>query len=115
MACRDGLALMSDLLLWKVRIATNSRNVVKNMQGFGMGSYGHIIREIKARMMASFTSVEFVHESKNSNVDAHRLAKSLIYESIGLYCRCFTTGNPSQGTRDGDLFGGVSAYAGTRW
>ena len=30
-------------------------------------------------------------------------------------CRCFTTGNPSRGTRDGDLFGGVSAFAGTRW
>ena len=38
MACREGLALASDLLRWKVRIATNSRNVVKNMQGFGMSS-----------------------------------------------------------------------------
>ena len=30
-------------------------------------------------------------------------------------CRCFTTGNPPWEYPDGDLFGGVSAFAGTRW
>jgi hypothetical protein len=47
-----------------------------------MGSNGHIIREIKAGM-ASFTSVEFVHERGNSNVNARRLAQSSIYDFIG--------------------------------
>jgi hypothetical protein len=33
--------------------------------------------------MASLTTAEIIHESRNSNVDAHRLAKRSIYESIG--------------------------------
>ena len=33
--------------------------------------------------MASFASVEVVYESRNSNGDAHRLAKSSISESVG--------------------------------
>lgn len=68
MTCREGLSLASDLMLQKVRIATDCMNVVKNMQGCGMGLYGHTIREIKARM-ASFSSAKIVHESRNLTVD----------------------------------------------
>ena len=39
--------------------------------------------------MASFASVEVVYESRNSNGDAHRLAKSLIYGSVGRHVRLF--------------------------
>ena len=81
LACREGLALVSDLMLRKVKIATECTNIAKNMCGLGMSPYGHIIREIKAGM-ASFTSVEVVYETRNSNGDAHILAKSSIYESI---------------------------------
>ena len=82
LACREGLALVSDLMLWKVKIATECANIVKNMCGLGMSPYGHIIREIKAGM-ASFVSVDLIYERRNSNVDANRLAKSLTYESVG--------------------------------
>ncbi|XP_066347900.1 uncharacterized protein [Miscanthus floridulus] len=85
LACREGLALSSDLMLQKVRIAANCTNIVKNMHGPGMTPYGHIIREIKS-CMASFALVEVVYESRNSNGDAHRLAKSSIYESVGAAC-----------------------------
>ena len=47
MACREGLALASDLMLRKVRIATDCENAVRNMRGPGMGYHGHIIRELK--------------------------------------------------------------------
>jgi hypothetical protein len=57
-------------------------NIVKNMHGPGMSPYGHIMREIKARV-ASFALMEVVNESRNSNGDAHRLAKSSIYEYVG--------------------------------
>ena len=50
MACREGLALASDLLLQKFRIATDCQNVVRSMQGSGMGPYDHLIQEIKSRM-----------------------------------------------------------------
>ena len=46
------------------------------------------ILEIKAGM-AIFASVEVVYESRNSNGDAHRLAKSLIYGSVGRHVRLF--------------------------
>lgn len=45
-----------------------------------MSLYGHITREIKERM-ASFT--EIVYENRITNVDAHRLAKRSVYETIG--------------------------------
>jgi ribonuclease HI len=82
LACREGLALASDLMLHKVRIATDCANIVKNMHSLAMSPCGHIIRDIKAGM-ASFASMEVV--SINSNGGAHRLAKSSIYESVGWY------------------------------
>ena len=82
LTCREGLALANDLMVQKVQIATDCADVVKNMCGRGMSPHGHIIREIKAEM-ASFTLMDVVYESRNSNVDAHRLAKSSIYESVG--------------------------------
>ena len=82
MACREGLALASDLDLQKIRIATDCVNVVKNIYGQGMGLYGHIVMEIKAGA-ARFVDAQFVHESRSSNGDAHRLARSLIYEAVG--------------------------------
>ncbi|TVU30989.1 hypothetical protein EJB05_22650, partial [Eragrostis curvula] len=47
-----------------------------------LGSYGRIMREIKGRKR-DFTSVEFVHEKRSSNVDTHVLARSSRYSSIG--------------------------------
>ena len=82
MAVREGLALARDLLGQSLRIATDCANVVRHMSGQGMGLYGHIIREIKADM-ASFMAAEVIHESRNSNVDAHLLARSSIYASVG--------------------------------
>ena len=82
LAYREGLALTSDLMLRKVRIATDYVNIVKNMCGPRISPYGHIIREIKAGM-ASFALVEVFYQSSNSNGDAHRLVKSSIYEYVG--------------------------------
>jgi hypothetical protein len=75
MACREALALA---------VASDCLNVVRNVHGAGMGSYGQIIKEIKARMV-NFTSVDFVHEGRGSNVDAHTLARHCIYMSVGRY------------------------------
>jgi hypothetical protein len=47
-----------------------------------MGSYGHIVKEIKTRVR-DFRTVQFVHEGRSSNVDAHRLARSSIYLDLG--------------------------------
>ena len=56
--------------------------VVKSIHGQGMGFYGHIVMEIKAGA-ARFLDAQFVHEGRNSNGDAHRRARSSIYEAVG--------------------------------
>ena len=82
MACREGLALAKDLALQKILIATDCANVVRSIQGPGMGTYGHITREIKAGV-ATFMEAEVIHESRKLNGEARSLAKSSIYNSVG--------------------------------
>jgi hypothetical protein len=80
-ACREGMALAQDLSLHRTRVASDCVNAVRSIRGDGLGPYGPIVREIKARK-SSFQHVEFVHESRSSNVDAHRLAKSSVYFAL---------------------------------
>ena len=47
-----------------------------------MGSYGHVVQEIRARSR-EFNFVDFVHEGRQSNVDAHNLVGSSIYTDYG--------------------------------
>jgi hypothetical protein len=82
MACREGLALAADLMLQKLRLTTDCASVVKSIAGEGMRIYGHIIQEVKARRN-DFIRVEFVHEHRDSNSDAHVIARSSIYKSLG--------------------------------
>ena len=44
-----------------------------------MGSYEHVVQEIRARSR----EFNFVHEERQSNVDAHNLARSSIYADYG--------------------------------
>ena len=58
-----------------------------------MGSYGHIVQEIRARSR-EFIFVEFVHEGRQSNFDAHVLARSTVYDEL---CRHVWFASPSNG------------------
>ncbi|OEL30990.1 hypothetical protein BAE44_0007990 [Dichanthelium oligosanthes] len=78
LVCREGLALASDLLLCKARVASDCVNIVRSIQGKAMGSHGHIIQEIKARAV-DFQKIEFVHEKRESNNDTRKLAKSALH------------------------------------
>ena len=66
MACREELALASDLMLSKVRIATDCENTVRNMRPLGIGCYGHIniMRELKEGM-AGFEKAEIIYEHRS--------------------------------------------------
>ena len=92
MACHEGMALASDLVLQKFKLASDCLNVVRNLQGTAMGAYGHIIREIKARA-EDFTEVRFTHEGREANEDAHRLAKGSVHESFGRHVWFITPPN----------------------
>ena len=82
MACREGLALASDLLLQRIMVASDCINAIRSIQEESMGQYGQITKEIRATS-EQFAKVEFVHERRESNLDAHSLARSAIHDSLG--------------------------------
>jgi ribonuclease HI len=82
MACREGFAVAADLLVQRFRLASDCSNVVRNIQGEGMGIYGHIVKEIKARA-DGFQQVQIVFEGRGANIDAHNLARSSIFLDLG--------------------------------
>ena len=55
-ACREGLALASDLGLQKLQLASDCANVVRSIRDNGLGQYGHIVQEINARAGAFVSS-----------------------------------------------------------
>ncbi|TVU19810.1 hypothetical protein EJB05_35982, partial [Eragrostis curvula] len=73
-ACREGLALAADLGLRRFRMASDCLSVVKTIQRSGLGAYGHVVMEIKARA-AAFECSEIMHESRTTNTDAHCLTR----------------------------------------
>jgi hypothetical protein len=82
MACREGLALAADLMLTLGRLASDCANAIRSLEGRNIGPYGQIVKEIRTRAH-DFLLVDFVHENRNSNVDAHTLARSLISFDTG--------------------------------
>lgn len=76
------LALAADLFLFKFRVTCGSSNVIGSIRGEGLGLYGDIIKEIKARM-GDFSMCEFIHDGRASNVDVHNLARRCIHSSVG--------------------------------
>ena len=44
-ACREGLALASDLYLQSFRLASDSANVIRSIGEEGMGPYGQVVYE----------------------------------------------------------------------
>jgi hypothetical protein len=82
MAYREGMALAADLLLQRFRVASDCINAIRSIDGEGRGPYSHIVRELKARK-TDFQVVQFVHEGRSSNIDAHWLARSSIYLEVG--------------------------------
>lgn len=81
-AVKEGLALASNLSMQRLRLASDNINVIRSLLGAGLGRYGHIVQETKARE-AEFSVVDFVHEGRLTNGDAHREARSVIYDSLG--------------------------------
>ena len=81
-ACREGLALASDLVIRRFWLASDHINVVRNIRGEGKGTYGHIVQETMAAS-SSFVASEFVHEGRASNGDAHLVARRSVYCELG--------------------------------
>lgn len=71
-ACREGLSLAEDLMLHNFVIASDSKQVINDIEKASCGGYGVIISEIKLRSLA-FNC--FTFEGRAANCDADRLAK----------------------------------------
>jgi hypothetical protein len=76
------LALASDLTLQSIWLASDSANVIRSLEETGMGPYGQVVKEVKTRAH-DFNFVDFAHQNRSSNVDAHNLARSLISFVLG--------------------------------
>jgi ribonuclease HI len=76
-ACREGLALCSDLHVNRIILASDCLEVVNAIKEGSRGSYYSVLCEINQRSSA-FASVSFNHEGRKSNMHAHNLARSHI-------------------------------------
>lgn len=89
LAFREGLALANDLVLNRVRIANDCANAVTSIVQPTLGAYTQITREIKADAIA-FQEMEFAcSRERETNHDAHMLARSLLFNSLGRHVWVF--------------------------
>jgi hypothetical protein len=84
MACSEALALAKDCGIRSFVVATDCLNVVKNIREMPRCAYMIILQDIHQRSK-SFSSVQFAHEGRNFNREAHMLAKSTCTLSSGRY------------------------------
>jgi ribonuclease HI len=93
LACREGLALASDVYARRVRLASDCQSVFSSLLRGTRGVYAQIAHEIHEQRR-SFESLEFCHEKRSSNIEAHVLARSSVLLDNG---RCVWLGVPPEG------------------
>ena len=81
MACNEALALAADLNLTRMRIASDAKDVIRNINEGSLCHYSSILREIESRKKV-FPLITFVFESRESNQDAHNLVRSALSLSL---------------------------------
>ena len=72
--CKEALALAKDCGIRKMTVASDCQNVIRNIKEMTRCSYMMIIQSIDV-MSKSFDYVCFTHEGRESNGEAHYLAK----------------------------------------
>jgi ribonuclease HI len=82
LACREACALAKDIHVRRIMVATDCMNVVTSLAEGTLGSYAHIVREIR-ESKGDFDALEFRHEARSSNKEAHCLARSAVYDAPG--------------------------------
>ncbi|KAE8786876.1 hypothetical protein D1007_39119 [Hordeum vulgare] len=82
-ACREAIALAEDMMITKVRIASDCLRVVNELKGKAhRGAYCMILNDIQGRK-SGFQSCEFTHENHNSNGEAHNLTRMATTLALG--------------------------------
>lgn len=82
LACRETLALATDLHLARVVIASDCQGVVRDIQNRTGGMYAPIVKEINERT-TNFQQCSFIFEGQETNVEAHSLGKHAFGQGSG--------------------------------
>jgi ribonuclease HI len=82
MACREALALVQDMQLQKITVASDCLSVINNLSTTFCGSYSMVLEEIK-ETASQFAVASLRHENRVSNSEAHRLARFATSSSVG--------------------------------
>lgn len=82
LACREGLALATDLYLPRVHVASDCQSVVNDIAAGQGGKYEVIIKKIIDRK-SSFNLYNFVHEKRGLNYEA-QLGFHLLYNQVDI-------------------------------
>jgi hypothetical protein len=84
LACREDLNTADDLLLGPILVASDCLEVVNGLKGECWGRFGCILMETRDRAQQR-TGTTFVHERRESNGEAHRLARFASTTPAGRY------------------------------
>jgi hypothetical protein len=94
LACREGVALATDLNMGATMVASDCSEVVQGLrQGKNLGLFSHILQETEA-MAKNHGGTSFCHEGRRFNVDAHKLARLATTLPVG---RHVWFGTPPEG------------------
>ena len=74
-ACIEALAIAADLQVQSICVATDCQEVVSRIKDDSPCKFYPILQDIKHHRLA-FSAVEFIHESRKYNGEAHALAKA---------------------------------------
>jgi ribonuclease HI len=82
LGCKEACDLARDIYASRVRVASDCKMVVQNLEQGTRGVYFHIITEIiEARQFFDF--LEFKFQSRKLNNEAHKLARSALCDVSG--------------------------------
>jgi ribonuclease HI len=84
LACSEATSLATDMGVRKCVIASDCLEVIMNLQKQSLCAYSSVLKEIKVRSTL-FQEVVFKHEGRESNCEAHALAKSVCKLAPGRY------------------------------
>ena len=81
-ACREALSLAVDLNIRHLQVISDCKEVIEDIRCRTLGTYAPVVKEIIVRA-ASFDECSFSHEFRNSNFEAHKLAKFATLLDLG--------------------------------
>lgn len=84
MACKEAISLAEDLGVSHRRVAWECLKVVTALRGNNLGQFFLVLQEIKSQA-PRFTGVEFRHEERAANKEAHCLARASTSRHTGRY------------------------------